>query len=342
MELIRQIKNKVKPLGKKIVLPEIEDRRVIEATAQILEEGFAVPVLIGTKSEVEQAAINNDVNLDKAIVIDPNEYEHLEEMIEEFVKIRAKKGMTPEVARETMLTNKLFFAAMLVRLGYADGMVAGSGCPTANVLRAALQVVGTKPGMKTVSSFMIMFTHKVEYGERGLFIFADCGVIPSPTSEQMADIACSAVEKARSIVGIDDPRVALLSFSTKGSASGPEVDKVVGAYEILKERNVDFKFDGEMQLDASIIPDVAMRKAPDSHVAGRANILIFPELTAANIGYKLVQRFAGATAIGPLIQGLAKPIHDLSRGCSTQDIVDVAAVAAMEGVTLEEMHLLGK
>lgn len=337
MELIKQIKARVKPLGKKIVLPEIEDRRVAEATAQIIKEGFAVPVLVGSQADVDRAAASCNVDLSKAIVIEPKSYEHLEEMIQEFVKLRAKKGMTEEVARETMLTNKLIFGAMLVRLGYADGMVAGSGCPTANVLRAALQVVGTKPGMKTVSSFMIMFTNQTDLGEHGLFLFADCGVIPCPTSEQMADIACASVDKARSIVGIADPRVALLSFSTKGSAAGPEVDKVLGAYDILKERNVDFKFDGELQLDASIIPDVAVRKAPDSKVAGHANILVFPELTAANIGYKLVQRFGGATALGPLIQGLAKPIHDLSRGCSVQDIVDVAAVAAIEAVFPDEL-----
>ena len=240
--------------------------------------------------------------------------------------------MTPEKADATMKGDCLFFGAMLVRLGEVDGMVAGSACPTANVLRAALQVVGTKPGLKTVSSTMVMFTNKKEYGDDGVLIFSDCGVLPNPTSEQLADIAESTVEKARKVVGMADPRVSMLSFSTKGSASTPEVDKVVEAVNILKERNVDFKFDGELQLDASIVPSVAERKAPGSEVAGKANILIFPDLQSANIGYKLVQRFADAEAIGPLIQGLAAPIHDLSRGCSAQDIVEVAAIAAVESI----------
>ena len=179
---------------------------------------------------------------------------------------------------------------------------------------------------------MFMFTSKKEYGDDGMLVFSDCGVLPNPTSEQLADIAESTVEKARKVVGMADPRVSMLSFSTKGSASTPEVDKVVEAVNILKERNVDFKFDGELQLDASIVPSVAEKKAPGSNVAGKANILIFPDLQAANIGYKLVQRFSGADALGPLIQGLAKPVHDLSRGCSAQDVVDVAAIAAVESI----------
>ena len=238
--------------------------------------------------------------------------------------------MTPEKAHATMTGDALFFGAMLVRLGLADGMVAGSASPTANVLRAAIQVVGTQAGLKTVSSSMLVITDKKEYGDDGLLIFSDCGVIPNPTSEQLADIAESSVGKARSVAGMKEPRVSFLSFSTKGSASSPEVDKVVAAVEDLKGRNVDFAFDGELQLDASIVPSVAERKAPGSQVAGKANILIFPDLQAANIGYKLVQRFAGATAIGPIIQGLAKPIHDLSRGCSVSDIVDLCAIAAVE------------
>lgn len=330
MELIKQIKQRVTPFQAHVVLPEIHDKRVADATAQILDEGFAVPVLVCTEEEALRAAASINHSFEGAIVIDPAKYEKLDEMVNEFVKLRQHKGMTSEEARDTMLNNRLFFGAMLVHLGYAHGMVAGSASPTANVLRAAIQVVGTKPGNKTVSSFMMMFTNKHEYGDNGLLVFSDCAVIPSPTSEQMADIAMAAVDKARLVIGMEDPRVALLSFSTKGSASGPEVDRVVGAYEILKERNVDFEFDGELQLDASIIPDVAARKAPDSKVAGRANILIFPELTAANIGYKLVQRFADATAIGPLIQGLNKPIHDLSRGCYVHEIVDVVACTAME------------
>ncbi|MBS6383478.1 MAG: phosphate acetyltransferase [Veillonella dispar] len=320
MDLIQKLKDQVKPLGKKIVLPEYKDERVLKATEIILKEGFVTPVLVGNPAEIAEAAKAVGVSIEGAEIIDPANYDRYQEMVDTFVELRAKKGMTPEKADATMKGDCL------------DGMVAGSGCPTANVLRAALQVVGTKPGLKTVSSSMFMFTSKKEYGDDGMLVFSDCGVLPNPTSEQLADIAESTVEKARKVVGMADPRVSMLSFSTKGSASTPEVDKVVEAVNILKERNVDFKFDGELQLDASIVPSVAEKKAPGSNVAGKANILIFPDLQAANIGYKLVQRFSGADALGPLIQGLAKPVHDLSRGCSAQDVVDVAAIAAVESI----------
>ncbi len=330
MELVQNLKAKVKPLGKRIVLPEYKDERVLEATSLILKEGFATPVLVGNEADVKAAAAKLGVSIDGAEIINPETYDRLGEMVAKFVELRAKKGMTEEKAKATMLGDCLFFGAMLVRLGVVDGMVAGSASPTANVLRAALQVVGTKKGLKTVSSSMFVFTDKKQYGDDGMLVFADCGVIPNPTSEQLADIAVSSVEKARKVAGMAQPRVAFLSFSTKGSASSPEVDKVIAAVEDLKGRGVDFAFDGELQLDASIEPSVASRKAPGSDVAGKANILIFPDLQAANIGYKLVQRFAGATALGPLIQGLAAPIHDLSRGCFATDIVDVVAIAAAE------------
>jgi len=299
VDLIQNLKNQVKPLGKKVVLPEYQDERVLVATETILKEGFCTPVLVGNPAEIAEAAKAAGVSIEGAEIIDPANYPRYQEMVDIFVELRAKKGMTPEKADATMKGDCLFFGAMLVRLGEVDGMVAGSACPTANVLRAALQVVGTKPGLKTVSSTMVMFTNKKEYGDDGVLIFSD---------------------------------LSMLSFSTKGSASTPEVDKVVEAVNILKERNVDFKFDGELQLDASIVPSVAERKAPGSEVAGKANILIFPDLQSANIGYKLVQRFADAEAIGPLIQGLAAPIHDLSRGCSAQDIVEVAAITAVESI----------
>lgn len=332
MDLVQNLKAQVKPLGKKIVLPEYKDVRVLEATQTIVKEGFVTPVLVGNPDEIKAAAKEAGFSVEGAEIINPKTYDRLGEMVDTFVELRAKKGMTQEKAKATMLGDCLFFGAMLVRLGVVDGMVAGSASPTANVLRAALQVVGTKPGLKTVSSSMFLFTDAKQYGDNGMLVFSDCGVIPNPTSEQLADIATSAVEKARKVAGMTDPSVAFLSFSTKGSASSPEVDKVVEAVNILKGRNVDFDFDGELQLDASIEPSVASRKAPDSKVAGRANILIFPDLQAANIGYKLVQRFAGATALGPLIQGLAKPVHDLSRGCFAQDVVDVAAIAAAESI----------
>ncbi len=332
MELVQKLKEQVKPLGKKIVLPEYEDARVLQAVEMIVKEGFCTPVLVGAPDAIQAKAKEAGVSIEGAEIIDPNNTDRLPEMIDTFVQLRAKKGMTPEKAKETMLGNPVFFGAMLVRLGVVDGMVSGSASPTANVLRAALQIVGTKPGLKTVSSSMFVFTDKKQYGDDGMLVFSDCGVIPNPSPEQLADIAVSSVEKARKVAGMKDPRVSFLSFSTKGSASSPEVDKVVEAVNILKGRNVDFDFDGELQLDASIEPSVAERKAPDSKVAGKANILIFPDLQAANIGYKLVQRFAGATALGPLIQGLAAPIHDLSRGCFATDIVDVCAIAAAESM----------
>lgn len=332
MNLVEQIKAKVQGAGKKIVLPEYKDARVIQATAQILKEGFCTPVLVGDEAEIKALASELGFAIEGAEFYNPATTPVLEDMIAEFVKLREKKGMTAEKARETFLTSPLFFGAMLVRLKLADGMVAGSGCPTADVLRAAIQVVGTQPGLKTVSSSMIMLTDSAQYGDSGILVFSDCGVIPNPTAEQLADIATSSVEKAKKIAGITEPRVALLSFSTKGSASDPLVDKVVEAMQVLKDRQVDFAFDGELQLDAAIEMSVASRKAPDSAVAGRANILVFPDLQAANIGYKLCQRFARAQALGPLIQGLAAPVHDLSRGCSAQDIVDVAAIAAAEAL----------
>lgn len=332
MGLIKQLKEYVTPYKKRIVLTEIEDTRVVEAAGQILAEGFAIPVLVCSEAEKQQVAVACNVNLDGAIVANPNACPAMDDMVAELVKLREKKGMTPEKARHTLMSNKLFYGAMLVRTGYADGMVAGCLNSTANVLRAAIQVVGTKPGMKTVSSYMMMFTDKRQYGERGTMIFSDCGVIPNPSPEQLADIATTSVGNARRVAGFKEPRVALLSFSTKGSAKSPEVDKVVEAVNVLKSRNVDYSFDGELQLDAAIEPSVGAQKCPSSKVAGKANILVFPDLQAANIGYKLVQRFAGAQAIGPLIQGLAKPVHDLSRGCSTQDIVDVVAVAARESI----------
>ncbi len=221
MDLIQNLKNQVKPLGKKVVLPEYQDERVLVATETILKEGFCTPVLVGNPAEIAEAAKAAGVSIEGAEIIDPANYARYQEMVDTFVELRAKKGMTPEKADATMKGDCLFFGAMLVRLGEVDGMVAGSATPTASVLRAALQVVGTKPGLKTVSSTMVMFTNKKEYGDDGVLIFSDCGVLPNPTSEQLADIAESTVEKARKVVGMADPRVSMLSFSTKGSASTP-------------------------------------------------------------------------------------------------------------------------
>lgn len=328
--LIEEIKKEIRTDKKCIVLPESEDERVIRAAGKINEEDFANVILLGDEEVIKNDAKKFGVDISKSSIIDPKKYDKIDEFATEFAKLRAKKGMTFENAREIMLNDVRFFGAMLVRLGYADGMVAGSISPTASVLRAAIQVIGTKTGLKTVSSSFVMVLNTEEYGENGMMLFSDCAVIPEPTAEQIADIAISAVEKARLVAKFKNPKVALLTYSTKGSAEGETVTKMREAKKILEERNVDFEFDGELQLDAAIVPSVANLKAKGSNVAGQANIIIFPNLSAGNIGYKLVQRLGKATALGPFIQGLDKPVHDLSRGCSVEDIVSVVAVAASE------------
>lgn len=257
----------------------------------------------------------------------------MDELCQYFAERRKKKGMTVEQAREIMINNYTFFGAGLVALGDADGVVSGAATTSADVIRAGLQVIGPRPGNKTVSSAFILLTNTPQYGDNGILVLGDCGVIPNPTPEQLADIACICVQRARRTVQMLNPKVALLSYSTKGSGSGTTVENVRKAVEILKQRNVDFDFDGELQADAALVPEVGEHKAPGSKVAGHANVLIFPTLDAANIGYKMVQRFANATALGPLVQGLAKPILDLSRGCSSEDVADVVAVCCSDAIT---------
>lgn len=331
MNVIESIKAQAKKLQMKIVLPESEDDRVLRAAEQIIKEKIARVVLVGNKEKITHHAQMINVDLTMVDIVDPLDFPWLSSYVREFVNLRKKKGVSVEEAEHVMKTNPRYFASMMVRLGEADGMVAGSNSPTAEVLRAAMQVVKTKPGIKTISSCFIMDTEMKDFGDDGIIIFSDCGVVPNPTAEQLADIACSASESARKFIGMD-PRVALLSFSTMGSAKHPLVDKVLEAKSILDTREVDFKYDGEMQVDAAIIPDIAHRKAPESEVAGRANVLVFPDLQSGNIAYKLVERFAKANAYGPLLQGLAKPVNDLSRGCSVQDIVDVVAITAVEAL----------
>ena len=329
--LIEELKIRVRENKKNIVLPESEDERVIRAAAKVIEQDFANIILVGDELKINEDAKKYGVDISKATIINPKTFDKSEEFAVQLAELRAKKGMTLEQARATILSEPRFFGAMLVRNGYASGMVAGSNSPTAAVLRAAIQVIGPKAGLKTISSSFIMLLNDNTYGQDGVLIFSDCAVIPNPTAGQIADIAISAVEKARKIAEIKEPRVALLTYSTKGSAEGDVVTKMREAKQILEEKNVDFEFDGELQLDAAIVPEVAQLKAKDSNVAGRANVLIFPNLSAGNIGYKLVQRLGNATALGPFVQGLAKPVHDLSRGCSVDDIVGVVAVTASEG-----------
>lgn len=329
-DLIKKLKEKARSLGKTIILPETEDERVLKATEKILAEGISKIALVGNEAEIKERASKLEVSLEGAIFYDPNNCATIDIMAEQLRKRREKKGMTFETAKATLMSDPRFFAAMLVSQGRVDGMVAGSNSPTSQVLRAAILVIGPKEGLKTVSSSFIMITNTPEFGDNGVFIYSDGGVIPNPTALQLADIAISSAEKARLTAGMKEPKVAFLSFSTKGSADGESVTKVREAIEILKQRNVDFDFDGELQLDAAIVPEVAASKAPGSKVAGYANVLIFPDLDSGNIGYKMTQRLAKAKALGPLIQGLASPVHDLSRGCSVDDIVEVVAITAVE------------
>lgn len=329
MSIIVQIKEKAKTLGNKIVLPEATDERVIRAAAGIVEEKVAVPVLIGNVDEIIKSAGEYGVSLEGVEIIDPKTSDKLSAYVEKLCELRAKKGMTPEQAEKTLTTDVNFFGAMMVKMGDVAGMVSGSDSPTANVLRAGLQVVGTKAGCKTVSSVMMLeLKYNIDtYGE--ILVVGDCAVIPEPTSEQLADIATEAAATATAVAGLD-PRVALLTFSTKGSAKHDSVDVVKRAGEILRERNAEFAFDEELQADAALVASVGTKKAPTSEVAGKANVLIFPNLAAGNIGYKLVQRLANAEAYGPLIQGLAAPINDLSRGCSVKDIIDLTAITSAQ------------
>ena len=329
MGLIEKIKENAKQNLKTIVLPESEDERVLKATQIVLEEKLANVVLIGDKDTIQNDAKACGANIEGATIINPKTYTGMDRYVDELVELRKSKGLSKEDAATIMASEPRFFGCMMVRLGDADGLVAGSNSPTADVLRAGIQVIKTAPGVKTVSSAFVMETVDGNFGDNGLLLFADCAVNPEPTDEQLADIASSTAATAKSVVGLE-PRVAMLSFSTMGSAKHPLVDKVQSAVSILEQRNVNFAFDGEMQADAAIVEAVGKKKAPDSKVAGVANVLVFPDLQAGNIGYKLVQRFAKADAHGPIVQGLAKPVNDLSRGCSVEDISNLVAITATQ------------
>ena len=327
MGFIDEIKAKAKTSKKTIVLPETEDIRTYEAAEAVLKEGTANLILIGSEEEI--AKNKGDFDISGATIVDPATYEKTEAYIAKLVELRQKKGMTEEQARELLLTNYLYYGVMMVKMKDADGMVSGACHSTADTLRPCLQILKTKPGTKLVSAFFVMCVPDCEYGENGVFVFADCGLNQNPAPEELAAIAESSAESFRMLVGAE-PKVAFLSHSSKGSAKHADVDKVVEAVKIAKEANPDLMVDGELQLDAAIVPSVGESKAPGSPVAGHANVLVFPDLDAGNIGYKLVQRLAKAEAYGPMTQGIAAPVNDLSRGCSAEDIVGVVAITAVQ------------
>lgn len=327
MGFIDTIKARAKADKKTIVLPESMDRRTWEAAEKILKEDIANLVIIGTPEDIADHSAGLDVS--KATVINPQTYEKTQEYIDLFVELRKAKGMTPEKAKEIMMSDYAYYGCLMIKNGDADGMVSGACHSTADTLRPCLQIIKTKPGTKLVSAFFLMVVPNCELGARGTFVFADSGLNQNPSSEELAAIAKSSAESFRLLVQ-EEPVVAMLSHSTKGSAKHPDVDKVVEATRIAKEAYPDLKVDGELQLDAAIVPSVGSSKAPGSEVAGKANVLMFPDLDAGNIGYKLVQRLAKAEAYGPVTQGIARPVNDLSRGCCADDIVGVVAITAVQ------------
>ena len=327
MELINQIKENAKKANKKIVLPEGEEERTLKAADIILNEGYADLVLLGNQEVIEKKAVEWGLkNLNKASIIDPKNNPKKDYYAEMLFEIRKKKGMTMEEAYK-LVEDPLYLGILLIKNKEVDGEVSGAEHATGDVLRPAFQIVKTLPGISVVSGAFIMIMKDKQWGDNGIMVFADCAAHPNPNEEELAQIAIASAQTAKSIAGLD-PRVAMLSFSTKGSAKHEMVDKVVNATRIAHEMAPDLKLDGELQADAAIVPKVGASKAPGSPIAGKANVLVFPTLEVGNIAYKLVQRLAGAEAIGPIMQGMAAPINDLSRGCSVDDIVNLVAITA--------------
>ncbi len=327
MNLLDQIKENAKKLNKKIILPESTEERTLKAADELLKEGIAQIILTGNPQEIKKRAEELNLNnIDKAIIIDPVNHDKKEEYIDLMVEIRKAKGLK-RVDAAKLIENPLYLATLMIKNGDADGEVAGAENATGDVLRPAFQYVKTKPGFSVVSGAFLMILKDKEFGEDGLIVFADCAVHPNPNDKELAEIAVATGETTRAIAGFE-PRIAMLSFSTKGSANHEMVDKVISATKIAQEMDPSLKIDGELQADAAIIEAIGQKKAPGSEIAGKANVLVFPTLETGNIAYKLVQRLAHAEAVGPILQGMAAPINDLSRGCSVSDIVNLVAITA--------------
>ncbi|MFV0420451.1 MAG: phosphate acetyltransferase [Dysgonomonas sp.] len=331
MDLIKQIVERAKSCKQRIVLPEGTEERTIQAADELIGDGVADIILIGSEKEVKNlAAKMNLKNIDKATIVDPLNYEKKETYTNLLFDLRKAKGMTIEQASK-LAEDPLYIGCLMIKNGDADGEIAGAQNTTGDVLRPALQIIKTAPGISVVSGAFLMFTTQKQYGKDGLIVVADCAVTPDPTAPQLAEIAVATGHTARALVG-EEPQVAILSFSTKGSAKHPLVDKVIEATKIAQQLDPTMNIDGELQADAALVPSVGSQKAPDSKVAGKANVLVFPSLETGNIAYKLVQRLGNAEAVGPILQGMAAPVHDLSRGCSVSDIYNMVAIAANQSI----------
>ena len=326
MNFLEKISERAKKDIKTIVLPESSDIRTIQAAAMVQERGLANIILVGREDAVKKLAGNLDIS--KARIVDPETSDKFEEFAEAFYQMRKAKGMTPEKARE-VIKDELYWGVMMVKMGLADGMVSGAIHSTADTLRPALQILKTAPGTKLVSSFFVMVVPDCEYGKDGIFIYSDSGLVENPNADELSEIAIASAKSFKSLVQAE-PKVAMLSYSTYGSAKSVLTEKVIEATKLAKEKAPDLMLDGELQADAALVPSVGKSKSPGSLIAGQANVLIFPDLNCGNIAYKLTQRLAKAEAYGPVTQGIAKPVNDLSRGCSAEDIVGVVAITAVQ------------
>ena len=341
MNLLEQIVARAKANKQRIVLLEAEEERTLKAADKVLADDIAELILIGNPDNIKKLAAEWGLkNIEKATIVDPMNNPRSEEYAEKLAELRKKKGMTVDQARELVTKNNLYLGCMIIKTEGADGQISGALSTTGDTLRPALQIIKCAPGISCVSGAMLVLTHEQQYGENGIVVMGDVAVTPNPTAEQLAQIAFTTAETAKSVAGFKDPHVAMLSFSTKGSAKDAKdketgksvyiIDKVVEATKLAKEKFPELKVDGELQADAALDPATAAKKAPGSDIAGKANVLVVPNLEVGNIGYKLIQRLGGATAIGPILQGITRPVNDLSRGCSIDDIYYMVAITACQ------------